>query len=164
MVYSQPYSNFGQSLVYGGFDEMRTYYAGKGVVLARLTRVVLNRASEGNAIYLGLLSVLAIGLGFVVCHSKLKLLFIRASHEHSPFYRMTGLLFAGLSTAPFTVWMSMIKKNNPVPDFSQNLMFCCLATYGLLAIATLAAHQHGKYIDSDAGQAERSADFFNQQD
>lgn len=105
---------------------------------------MVQKASEGDSFYLSLLSIIALWVGYSTCYSKLKLLFRRNDISGNSFYRSIGFIFIGLSVIPLTTWMLIIEKNKPVPNFTQNLIICLIATYSLLAVASLASHFYGK--------------------
>ncbi|MFM7317933.1 MAG: hypothetical protein ACKO85_20605 [Isosphaeraceae bacterium] len=124
---------------------MKTVHAGRGRGFA----IMIQKASDGDSLYLGLLSILALWIGFTTCYSKLKLLYDRKDIPGHSLYRTIGFCFTGLSVLPLTAWMLLIEKNKPVPNFTQNLIICLAGTYSLLAVASLAAHFYGKSHDGE---------------
>ncbi len=126
---------------------MKTYYASKSRLIIRFFMYVMNQASMGNSLYLGLLSILALGLGFLIGHGWLKALFHSQSNQGNAFFRKAAFSLAGFSFLPFSLWMLTIEKDKPVPNFNQNLMLCCVISYLLIAMATLSAHRYGKSLE-----------------
>lgn len=128
---------------------MKTYYAGKGRAIAQLLSFIMTSAAAGNSLYLGLLSILALGLGFLIGHGWLKLLYQPPGEHGNAIFRKAALSCAGISFLPFSVWMLAIEKNKPVPNFNQNLLLCCVISYVLISTATGLAHLYGKSLESN---------------